>query len=180
MVRMISNLRISLVELVIWAVLAMAGLAWTLARVLDGLERARDWWTDRRDSRESGVPVSGFRRLREWTRDRVTPLLGPDEASGQEMSELCSGCWDDSEHCDGAYDTCNCTCAWPEDWAEQEQEEKVTTPPHHDWDPHCRTRGCQVHGNWTPSWEAEHRAAYEAMGFDYPSGLMARVRELTP
>lgn len=28
--------------------------------------------------------------------------------------------------------------------------------------------------------ELEHRAAYEAMGFDFPSGLMARVRELTP
>ena len=31
-----------------------------------------------------------------------------------------------------------------------------------------------------PWWEAEHRAAYESLGFDYPSGLMTRVRELTP
>ena len=31
-----------------------------------------------------------------------------------------------------------------------------------------------------PWWEAEHRAAYESLGLDYPSGLMARVRELTP
>lgn len=29
-------------------------------------------------------------------------------------------------------------------------------------------------------WEAEHRAAYESLGFDYPSGLLARVREMTP
>lgn len=31
-----------------------------------------------------------------------------------------------------------------------------------------------------PWWEAEHRAAYESLGFDYPSGLMARMRELGP
>ena len=119
-------------------------------------------------------------RIRYWLRDRVTPFLGPDEATEQEQSGLCAGCWDDSEHCDDAYDTCDCTCTWPEDWAEQEQEEKVASPPHHDWDPYCRARGCQVHGNWEPPWEAEHRAAYESLGFEYPSGMMERVRELTP
>ena len=174
---MISNLRISFVELVIWAVFATVGLTWTAARVFDGLERAWDW----------------------WRRDRVTPLLGPDEVSGQEMSELCSGCWDDSEHCDGIYDTCNCTCTWPEDWAEQ------PLPPERSWEEMTTHDlpliGAVVSGpldrGWAlavdahallhpererraPWWEAEHRAAYEAMGFDYPSGLMARVRELTP
>ena len=29
-------------------------------------------------------------------------------------------------------------------------------------------------------WEAFQRIQYEAMGFEFPSGLMARVRELTP
>lgn len=28
-----------------------------------------------------------------------------------------------------------------------------------------------------PWWEAEHRAAYESLGFDYPSGMIARVRD---
>ena len=28
-----------------------------------------------------------------------------------------------------------------------------------------------------PWWEAEHRAAYESLGFDYPSGLMTKLTE---
>ena len=169
---MVSNLRISLAELVIWAVFATVGLTWTAARVLDGLEWVRDWWIDRRDSRESGVPVSGFRRLREWTRDRVTPLLEdksyedeleplPPERSWEQMTSHQLPAADyERGFTDGAVFV-------NKQWS--------TNPPNM-----IPTHLAPERERRPPAWEAEHRAAYEAMGFDYPSGLMERVRELTP
>ena len=143
-------------------VLSAVGVYAAGVQVLWWVRDARAWWGDRRDARASGVPVSGFRRLREWSRDRVTPLL------------------EDDDEYEG-----------------------------HDWDPDCDTPGCPVHGNLPPErsavelgfsrpfhvtdgryhegrerraspWEADARAAYEVLGADFPSGLLARVRELTP
>ena len=142
-----------------------------------------------------GIDVaSGLRRLWEWARrDRVTPLLEDPETTGV----LCAGCAG-FEHCDGREGACDCTCGWPEDWAE---EELPPLPPERTWEemtshqlpvePGSLDRGwalaVDAHAllakdrEWqVPWWEVQHRAAYEAMGFDYPSGLMARVRELTP
>ena len=133
-------------------------------------------------------------RVRYWLRDRVTPLLEDFEGTGV----LCAGCIG-FEHCDGQEGACDCTCGWPEGWAE---EELPPLPPERTWEEMTShqlpiAEGAEESQKWllqlqrsnelspqrerrAPWWEAEHRAAYEAMGFDYPSGLMERVRELTP
>ena len=33
--------------------------------------------------------------------------------------DLCQGCFDDA-HCDGTVESCECTCGWDEDWAEED------------------------------------------------------------
>jgi hypothetical protein len=43
------------------------------------------------------------------------------EASSEEIYDLCAGCWDDSEHCDGAVGSCCCTCGFDEDWGEEHE-----------------------------------------------------------
>ncbi len=44
---------------------------------------------------------------------------GRHEAGGEEIYDLCQGCFDGGAHCDGAVGSCCCTCGWDEDWAEE-------------------------------------------------------------
>ena len=127
-------------------------------------------------------------RVRYWLRDRVTPLLEDDRI----VAGKCEACWaeNDGEGCDWAM--CGCAC--------HDDEGLEELPPERTWEQMTshqlpvadqpvpalmrateRLRALQAERERrAPWWEAEHRAAYEAMGFDYPSGMMERVRELTP
>ena len=160
-------------------VLAIIGLCWTLARVADGLERAWDWLS--------------------W---RFRGNVGDDYT---EEAGLCAGCVG-VEHCDGRELGCDCTCTWPEDWdgpleelpPERSREELGFTGPQpasmlaaaflpeaiasdarmgpaerEFWSDLYRPH----RERWAPAWEAEARSAYQALDLDYPSGLLARVRE---
>ena len=141
-------------------VLAIIGLFRVLARVADGLERAWDWlsWRFRGDD-------------------------GDDYTDGDERCGLCAGCIG-FEHCDGRELGCECTCTWPEDWAEELEE----LPPERSREelgftgprlisPQTVELNHPSRERRAPWWEAEQRAAYESLGLDYPSGLLARVRE---
>ena len=50
--------------------------------------------------------------------ERVEEEGDPDE------QDLCNGCLADL-HCDGTVSWCNCTCGWPEDWAEKLPPERT-------------------------------------------------------
>ena len=123
--------------------------------------------------------AAGVARVWEWARrDRVTPLLEDDDG----ISEDCAN--DDHRECEG----CWCECG-----------HDIDLPPERSWEElTVGTRGLdsvglvREHEPWrveahlsagrerrAPWWEAEHRAAYDACGFDFPSGLMTRIREYT-
>ena len=130
-------------------------------------------------------------RVRYWLRDRVTPLLEDDRI----VAGKCETCWaeNDGEGCDWAM--CGCACH-----DEEDEEELPPLPPERSWKQMTGHQAPVVYDTqrpdfWTPqnqallrpererrppAYETEARAHYVAMGFDYPSGLMARVRELTP
>ena len=131
-------------------------------------------------------------QVRYWLRDRVIPLLEDDRI----VAGKCEACWaeNNGEGCDWAM--CGCAC--------HDDEGLEELPPEQTWEQMTSHQfplvGTIVYDTqkpdfWTPQnqallhpererrapwWEAEHRAAYESLGFDYPSGLMARVRELAP
>ena len=105
----------------------------------------------------------GIWRLVYWLRwDRVTPLLEeednleelPPERSRKELGFT----GEPDIHCN--YCTDGCVRCDP-----RKQDE-------YRWSPALERRA--------PKWEAEARGHYLSMGLDFPSGLMARVRELTP
>lgn len=161
---MVSNLRISVAELVVWALLAAAGLTWISFRVVDGAA-----W------------------LMDWLRDRVTPLLEDDRPEGV----LCAGCAG-FDHCDGVEGGCDCTCGWPEDWAELPPERTWEQMTSHQlplveiaeqnprWVAAGRPMLAAERERRAPWWEAEQRQAYAALDLEFPSGLLARVREAAP
>ena len=119
-------------------------------------------------------------QFRYWLRDRVTPLLEDEDPVFYGPHE----------------DGCAChECGLPPLPPERTWEQMTS----HQLPLDDGTRGVdsagivRAHEPWrveahlsaererrAPWWEAEHRAAYESLGFDYPSGLMARVQELTP
>lgn len=97
--------------------------------------------------------------------------LGPEHRIPRGMDP---DCWYDThEDCLG----CNCACHENDPGElppEQSWKEMIEHPPgvlaHLD-------AGLERRSSW---WEAEHRAAYESLGLDYPSGMIARIRELVP
>lgn len=104
--------------------------------------------------------AAGLERAWEWARrDRVTPPLecicGPDE-TGEDI-DVNPDC---PEHGYG----------WDEDDLEELPPERSAAALGFGAEQERRA----------PPWEAFQRIQYEAMGFEYPSGLMARVMELTP
>ena len=126
--------------------LAITGLAWVLARVADGLERAWDWlsWRFRVDDGDDYADGAG---------DYAEPLeeLPPERTWEQMTSHQLP-----VTACTGRRD-CRCGHGY--------HDNPLTGTA---WAPQRERRA--------PWWEAEHRAAYESLDLEYPSGLLARVR----
>lgn len=135
---MISNLRISVAELVIWALLAAAGLTWISLRALDGAAWLMDWLRDRHE------PTSYDPDPDDWIDPDADddPLELPPELTWEQMT------------------------------SHQLPVVRMSPAERRDWQRRETARKRQARRV-----EMTHRAHYAAMGMDYPSGLMARVRE---
>ena len=120
-----------------------------------GLGQVRDWWHDRRRDRfdeDDFIEVGP-----PWAPDDLPPL--PPERTWEQMTSLPLTVAD-------AVAEDRARWGGPSPWAGKDSHTSAQLGAERERRP--------------PWWEVQQRAAYEAMGFDYPSGLMARVRELTP
>ena len=119
----------------------------------------------------------GLRQLWGWlVRDRVAPLLEDDD-------ELQAQADEEMGYFDGP------PPLPPErTWEQMTSHQLPVTDPPKPYPFTAKERQFAEAWGWhqpererqPPAYETEARAHYVAMGFDYPSGLMARVRELTP
>ena len=147
--------------LVILAALAVCGLIAATAAVAAGLEQVRDWWRDRR-SPNPDYDGDGWDQPDDGPGDDddLLPPLPPERTWEQMTSHqlpLERALVGELER---------------QGWFDADVQARLRAE--------YEARHAPERERRAPWWEAEHRAAYESLGFDYPSGLMARVRELAP
>ena len=121
------------------------------------------------------LAADALERVRYWLRDRVTPLL---EDCDHEYTPNEAGTYEWCQKCDSVRPTLlelPPERTWEQMTSHQLPAAGMSREERKHWRKLEKARTVRA-----AVAEVQHRAAYEAMGFDYPSGLMERVRELTP
>ena len=150
---------------VVLGVLAVTGFCAVFVAVADLLGRASAWWHDWRARLPAGddpAPCGLCGSVDPCEHDEYVPPLAPERTWEQMTSHQLpvAGPWE-CPRCHSLFEQPGFTHepCWNEPLSPRDLGLEATKERRAPW------------------WEAEQRQAYEALGFDFPSGLMARVRE---